>query len=99
MFGFWLYNFWGGQSHLRLAVGPPARGRESQKGVKAASPLQFQLAKLYSAEVCTESPRRAGLNTHTHTHTHYVMSSQHHKLLEANRALGSWTSRQAIKTM
>ena len=29
--------------------------------------------------------------------THYVISSQHRKPLKANRALGSWTSRQAIK--
>ena len=33
---------------------------------------------------------------HTHTHTHFVRSSQH-KPLQANRALGSSASRQAIQ--
>ena len=28
-------------------------------------------------------------HTHTHTRTHYVKSSQHHKSLDANRALGT----------
>ena len=53
------------------------------------------------------TPERAHTNhttrtKHKHkqiTHTHYAISSQHRKPLEANRALGSWTSRQAIKTM